>query len=198
MSGKENAAKSRIEPTNWKRFVDSVEENGGWEEERNQAFSRFAARFGFASSVSITNPNLTDQTAEGYADILRVALSYSALEALEKAFEEYEGNQDRKVSVYSPEVAELFRSESAERLRKSFQSHLTGEKLRTSLKELAESGQDVRPLAQATRHLAFHGTMSPGTAGYRKGVGEMFKLLAAEVLGQTDKNFSDWLDGIGY
>ena len=190
-------------PESWasfNQFLKSLDEP--CREKVRGSFPRFQARYRAARSMEITfDGYATEDTPAGYVAILKCGMAYSVLESLEKSI----GASScipgpiycQEVRVESSKLANYFREAGSKQLRNALSKHLKKASLREKIKDLESSGNDVRPLAEGIRHLAFHGISTPGTIGYRRkgknaSVAELLDELPGVVLDATDSHFTRW------
>lgn len=180
-------------PTAWKTYRVYVAD-GSLPEDGD--FNRYAARYRVASKLQeVRFTDLAEATARGYTEALRVALAYSALEALETAVAA--SSKRPAITVHSPALAAAFRADRCGKLRDLLQAQLDNKGLKTRLVDLArgDHGDDVRPVVEGIRHLVFHGVFTPGGAGTSRSKWSQDFLagLGREVLDSTDQHFTAWL-----
>lgn len=159
-------------------------------------FNRFAARYRAASQLrGVSFAGISEATAAGYTEALRVALAYSALDALETAT----GSNSRQpaITVHTPVLAAAFRTRRCDKLRDFLQGNLGNKTLQERLAVLAgsDSATDVRPIVEGMRHLVFHGVFTPGGSGLGRSswLRTFIADLAQEALDSIDQHFSAWL-----
>ncbi|WJY68986.1 hypothetical protein CAURIS_10575 [Corynebacterium auris] len=195
-------------PSAWGVYTDYVDSLPGkpWKNDLPTKVSRFANRYRAASTMEVSF-GFTSDTAQGYSDLLQVAMSYSTVESLEAALDEDQrirrirSKRTRqrylKVRLDSPEIAHWYRLDEAIKLRKALEDFLKRDELKKQLSDLVEGGSDVRPLATGIRHLAFHGLVAPGTIAYARGdrgeVAKILKGLRSLSLREADLHFSKWV-----
>lgn len=173
-------------PSAWKRYVSAV---GG---KPAPDLARFAARYALASSFeSVQFSDLAQATAAAYSSAMRCALAYSALESLNKSLGSMRGRRHLEDAA----IAKVYRSAGAAKLR-SFLEDGVNRTLRTRLDQCASEGNDVLPVAEAIRHLMFHGDFTAHGAGaaQSKSVQAMINDLAVAVLAKADSNFELYCD----
>ena len=99
-------------PREWQTYISLV--NAGVTEQ-NQLLSIFRSRYRPAKSFNGMNAdNISSKTLGPYDAVLKIGLSYAALESIE-TFLQLAGN-NTKTSVSSPEFLEWFRTKSADKL----------------------------------------------------------------------------------
>ena len=195
-------------PSAWRAYSGYVSDLPGkaWKEDLHTSMSRFANRYRAASSVEISF-GFDTSASRGYADLLKLAMAYSTLEALEGALKadpsiaslSSKKSRERylRVKINSQELADLYRGFESTKLRKALQQHLSRRELKDRLSELSGRGADVRPLVQGIRHLAFHGLVAPGTIAYEwRENGEVQQLLRGLhglTLLAVDTHFTKWV-----
>ena len=195
-------------PSAWEAYRAYVNSIPGkpWKNDLPTKMSRFANRYRAASTIEVSF-GFTSKTAQGYSDLLQVAMAYSTVESLEAALEEDQrilklrSRRTRqrylKVRLDSPEIAHWYRLDEAYKLRQALQEFLKRDGLKEQLADLVDGGSDVRPLATGVRHLAFHGLVAPGTIAYAWGErGEVAKILQGLrnlSLREPDLHFSKWV-----
>ncbi len=191
--------------TDWAIFSGWVNDQWTWDK-RFGNFGRANARYVAAANVSLSFGNsLKEITANGYEDILRVAMAYSALEMLEKAQKEFfqkysvDGGDLHffPATVRSSACVTAFREEGSVRFREALDENLDSAALKNDLVSLQSEGHDVRCVAKGVRHLAFHGVLSPGTIGYgdsgkKASVKRVLDELYPVVLCAADDHFATW------
>ncbi len=186
----------------WATFEKLVESRGWrWDDPPIQKLSQANARIRMARHLSVSfGTALNDETSEGYHAIVRAAMSYSALDVLTKGVANHSdtinGFHARDISIPSQACAEAFREPACKRFRAALDNDLSSP-LRQKMADLAEAGENVGPLAQGVRHLAFHGVFTPATIGYTNGKDEpvniVLSTLHQEVLHAADKYFDWWV-----
>lgn len=195
-------------PAAWNAYEGYVESLPGkpWKSELHLSMSRFGGRYRAASCMHIRFDEDTN-AFRGYADLIQVAMSYSALEALERGLKrdsriaELRGKRAKSKyldrQIVSEELTGLFRSRQATKLRRAVQIHLNDEGLKTKLLTLASRGSDIKPLVKGVRHLTFHGLVAPSSIAYgwspEGTVETLLRGLRSETLYATDALFSKWV-----
>lgn len=187
-------------PTHWSDFEKSVGPQG-WRGDTNPhgTFSRFSARYRAAQSYAGASfPDHSDEIANAYSAMIGVGLAYSALESLARAeahvpgqgqpSNQAIGEMARTFSVLDSQLALDFRT------RPYFAKQLirfTNKQLAARILQCQEGDDDLRPVAEGVRHLAFHGVLSPGTAGGTR-ISVFFEELRKATLRTTDQEFTRW------
>lgn len=142
--------------------------------------------------VAEISPALQD----GYTAGLRLALSYSALEALEHALDKTIGG----TRIDSSELANRLRDPRNARLHDALLSESTAEGLRNTIETLlgTPGATDVRPVTARIRHLVFHGEFTPHGAGLSRAPRTLRLVndLGDAVFNTSDTRFTTWLQAI--
>lgn len=178
-------------PQAWRSYIKLVD-NG--KIVANPALSRYAARFRIAMAFESANfSGVADKSAIGYSIGLKVGLSYSALEALEKAIDKNE----RSTKILNPIVALHMRKYGLKTLFPKLMSDLTGPRLKSNIEKFFLNENDnLRYVAEGVRHLMFHGDYTAHGSGlaYSKSLQKTLLSLANLVLAESELKFSNWLD----
>ena len=94
----------------WNRYIRSRGKAG----RPDGAFARFNARFNLATSFEgVTLADVSERTAQAYSSGIRVALAYSALEALDSAL----GKRIARTRMSDESLARRYRSRTCDGLR---------------------------------------------------------------------------------
>lgn len=186
----------------WPTFRELVESRDwNWRDQSLSKLSQANARIRAARHLSVPfGDALGVKTSEGYQAIVRAAMSYSALEVLAQGVADHRDTTNRlkarDIAIPSQVCAEAFREPAWKRFRAALDNDLNGS-LRQKVADLAGTGEDVGPLAQGVRHLAFHGVFTPATIGYTPGKEQPVEIVLStfhqEVLHAADSYFDSWV-----
>lgn len=174
----------------WNRYVRSL-----GEARPDSALTRFNARFNLATSfVGVTLAGASERTAQAYSSGIRVALAYSALEALDSAL----GKRIARVRMSDDELARKYRSHTCDGLRGLLEESTHESQVKAQLRHLTEDpdADDVMPVATAVRHLVFHGDFTAHGSGAAQsaGVRKFLDGLADSLILRADDQFELYLD----
>jgi hypothetical protein len=154
------------------------------------------SRFKLAKSdLSVRFSGYSQATQEGYALLFKVAIAYSALEAVESAFKANDNHVPRTlIRQYS--LSQLFRSAPMRDFLKSLEQSIDRIGTMRAFEEFVECKSDnLRVLAQVLRNSVFHSRVSPGglrlSAKFRR---DALESLALIVLEAADRRFSELFD----
>ena len=178
-------------PRVWNRYVRAL----GKTAKPDTGLSRFNARYNLATSFDgVTLTDVSERTAEAYSSGIRVALAYSALEALDSAL----GKRIARARLTDAELARRYRSRTCKTLRALLDESSQSAHLQSQLKSLGVDPKvdDVMPVAAAVRHLVFHGDFTAHGSGAAQSVGVRSFLddLAGALLLRADHQFELHLD----
>lgn len=178
-------------PRAWSRYVQAL----GKTAKPDAGLARFNARFHLATSFEgVLLDGVAERTAEAYSSGIRVALAYSALEALDSAL----GKRIARVRLTDAELARRYRSQTCKTLRALLDESSQSAHLQSQLKILGADPEvdDVMPVAAAVRHLVFHGDFTAHGSGAAQSVGVRTFLddLAGALLLRADDQFELHLD----
>lgn len=177
--------------SSWQRYIRSLGKAG----QPESAFARFNARFNLATSFEgVTLTGVSERTAQAYSSGIRVALAYSALEALDSAL----GKRIARTRLSDEGLARRYRSRTCESLRGLLEESTHASQVQSQLLALATDpdGEDVMPVAAAVRHLVFHGDFTAHGSGAAQSAGVRTFLddLADSLISQADDQFELYLD----
>lgn len=188
---------AKLNPSYWTIYLKQCEHFG---ETRHPELAGFAARYRLAKAFTDMNaPGIGKETLAIYNAAMNVSLSFTALERLEKAIDQFSKNRLHRHPVIVPifhdaivqgdfdELLEAIKSTSEAPHRKWNVEHL--EAMRAS------SEANLRPLAEGIRNMMFHGTFTPTSSGLRanKKTVTLLNMLAAEVLASANDEFTLWV-----
>jgi hypothetical protein len=180
-------------------YVRFCNENGVQIDTR---IAKFNARYKIASAFTGLNAEgIEKPTLDVYSVIAKVALSYSALEALEKALLVSPHRNQLKHPVSSPNIAAALAEGRFSHLIELISDSEDNEYRRSTLQNRIEQigmnldTADARPFAEGIRHVFFHGLF---TAHAAKLIGKRSARLlliefSQEVLDAADLGFANWL-----
>ncbi len=146
-------------PDGWSRYALLARLDGA---KPKSHLARFAARYRFAGQLnSIEVLGMSPATTDSYLATLRLALAYSALEALETEFK-----GQHKLQVIDRNLARQAKSPKMLALR-NFAQASAEKRLKDRLEQFFEheNNVDLRPLIEALRHAMFHGNFNPSSTG---------------------------------
>lgn len=177
-------------PSAWRRYMQA--RKGG---SPDPGLARFAARFRLAKAFDgVTLEGFAEQTEQAYSESIRVALSYSAVEALDSAL----GRPPGRDQLSDAKLAGAYRSRGCEALRSQLEDLTQSRGLQERLAKLAADPKvdNVMPVAAALRHLVFHGdfTTQGGRTAQSKAARDFMGALANALLDHADDNFELYLD----
>jgi hypothetical protein len=161
------------------------------------AVNRFAARYRLAKACTVTLQGYSPSTTAGYNSMVRVALSWSAFEALLGALDKQ--NDFATVSARHDLSVPLATMRKAGNARPFFEfvaKELTSKVQRQHVLDFIEAKPCCGlTLAKAIRHIFFHGTLTP-SAGQAESaaVATACGLLADAVRNVMDIEFRSALD----
>ena len=177
-------------PRDWHRYTKSIKDGTI---STSKELNRFAARYRIGTSLkSIDFSEVSVNTSQGYLVALRLALAYSTLETLEMSI-------DKKVGftgVMNPEIAEKIRLLGRKKFLPLLLAEIDNKKLIIKVERFTrEESDDIRTIAQAVRHLTFHGTLTPHGSGLTQSIGlrKALDKSSEEIYRTVDQRFSDWL-----
>lgn len=181
-------------PTAWRAYQSAVKAG---QLPANAAVNRFGARYRMARQLrTVRFVELSPALQDGYTAGLRLALAYSALEALEHALDKTIGD----TRIDSSELADKIRDPRSARLHDALLSESTARGLRNKIETLLRTpdATDVRPVAARIRHLVFHGEFTPHGAGLSRAPGTLRLLndLGDAVFRTADTRFTAWMQSI--
>lgn len=174
----------------WSRYISSLGEAGP-----TSALARFNARFNLATSFEgVTLAGTSERTAQAYSSGIRVALAYSALEALDSAL----GKRVARARMPDEALARTYRSRTCDGLRELLGGATHASQVQAQLRHLTDvqDADDVMPVAAAVRHLVFHGDFTAHGSGAAQsaGVRKFLDDLAAALILRADDQFELYLD----
>lgn len=187
----------------WNDFSEYVSDHClEWGETANAKLSRANARYRAAKDMEISFPGYRDTTADGYSDLLRVSVAYSALEVLDKAIsahvKEFESPSIGYIRLIDERLADSCENRVYSRLFDSLENNLSSSHLKAEVRDLhsgnSETG-DITCLVKSIRHLTFHGQFTPATIGYKTGneVHSLMSDLRGMTLAEVDSYFCKWV-----
>jgi hypothetical protein len=183
----------------WGTYVRFCNESGIQIDSR---LAKFNARYKLAGAFTgLIAEGIEKTTLDVYSVIAKVALSYSALEALEKALVVAPQKNQSRHPVTSPNIAAALREGHFTRLieliTESEDNEYRRSKLQNRIMQIGENldTADARPFAEGIRHVFFHGMF---TAHAAKLIGRRHDRLlllefGQEVLDAADLEFANWL-----
>lgn len=183
----------------WGTYVRFCNKNGVQIDTR---LAKFNARYKLASAFTgLTAEGIEKPTLDVYSVIAKVALSYSALEALEKALLVSPHRNQLKHPVSSPSISAALAEGRFSHLIELIADSEDNEYRRSTLQNRIEQigvnldTADARPFAEGIRHVFFHGLF---TAHAAKLIGKRSARLlliefSQEVLDAADLGFANWL-----
>lgn len=177
--------------SSWNRYIQSR----GKAERPDGAFARFNARFNLATSFEgVALTDISERTAQAYSSGIRVALAYSALEALDSAL----GKRIARTRMSDESLARRYRSRTCGALRELLEESTQASQVQHQLQVLAadQHADDVMPVAAAVRHLVFHGDFTAHGSGAAQsaGVRKFLDDLADALIARADDHFELYLD----
>lgn len=177
--------------SSWNRYIRSLEKGG----RPDSAFARFNARFNLATSFEgVLFAGVSDRTVQAYSSGIRVALAYSALEALESAL----GKRIAQTRMPDESLARRYRSRTCNGLRELLEESTHAAQVQHQLQVLAanQHADDVMPVAAAVRHLVFHGDFTAHGFGAAQSavVRKFLEDLANALITRADDQFELYLD----
>lgn len=178
-------------PHAWNRYVRALGKNP----KPDAGLSRFNARFHLATSFEgVRLAGMTQRTELAYSAGVRVALSYSALEALDSAL----GKRAARSRLPDAKLARRYRSASCRKLRELLEDSAQSSSLKHQLEALATDSEasDVMPAAAAVRHLVFHGDFTAHGSGAAQSaaVRDFLDDLSGALINRADDQFELHLD----
>lgn len=174
-------------PTKWRAYCAARQAQGQMPE---PAFSRFRGRYRLAASFqSASFSHLSANTQAGYSSLLRLALSYAALESLCSAMQVQVNAQ----VIDDRGLADRLRSRRGERLAAVMRADVDAP-LSRRLHELLDNSESTNVLAAAAfyRHKFLHGQLTATRAGTGRSSWERAVVddLAGLLLVATDGLFT--------
>ena len=181
-----------VHPRSWNRYTSALAMGSS---RVDQGLSRFAARYRLAKSFErLQLRGFGADATEGYSSAMKVALAYSAQEALDAAL----GRKPGRTSINSADLATAFRKPGLVKLREVLGADLDSDKLTGRISKVYSdiTCVDVMPIAAGIRHLVFHGDFTAyGTGAAQSKTSRAFlNALAAAVLDAADIDFERHLD----
>jgi hypothetical protein len=180
-------------PDGYKQYLAVYSKQG---KKLNKKLVRFATRYAFAGQLeSITVHSASEHGNEVYGVALRIALGYSALEALE-------GRKGTKSAILESTVAEQLKLPAF----KGFMDFLEEESDPKVAKELrafrdSKRSADIRHAITAVRHSMFHAQFNPTAAGLGTKAGlkllkEMDKALFRHINARAKTVFAEQIKNV--
>lgn len=180
-------------PSSWKRYHSKAKKHG---HTKLELFSRFASRYSMALEFeSLSLSGTSKETSEAYVALLRVMLSYSALEVLESAL-----GSKSQIAIFEDQLSSWFRQESQEFLVHELLKSATSKSLSGRLTAFRKfEHDDLRPMVEAIRNLMAHGTMSASRLklNQSKVRRERIDQLATVTLEACDERFTKYVNKYG-
>lgn len=178
-------------PRAWRRYVGLL----GKGKSPEVGLARFSARFHLATCFAgVMLRDLSERATAAYSAGIRVALSYSALEALDSAL----GKRIARAQLSDRALAARYRSQACDSLRSLLEESSQSMQLQGQLEALALGSEvdDVMPVAAAVRHLVFHGDFTAHGSGAAQSahVRRFLDDLADALLARADDQFELYLD----
>ena len=175
----------------WRRYIRSLGESG----RPDSGLARFNSRFNLATSFErVTLAGVAERTAQAYSSGIRVALAYSALEALDSAL----GKRIARTRLSDEGLARKYRSRTCDGLRGLLEESTHSSQVQAQLRHLTDvqDADDVMPVAAAVRHLVFHGDFTAHGSGAAQsaGVRKFLDDLAGALILRADDQFELYLD----
>jgi hypothetical protein len=162
------------------------------------AASRFKARWEFASQLTMFSANsLQDRTLRGYFALTKLGLAYSAVEALQQTtgkgwnlFLRHDelaariaGGELEKLIKHIQNAAQAVAKKEKRTYKPEIEVYLTGEKQ-----------SDLLPLVKHSRHVMFHGAITPTSVALANRQRQDLVLRLAEAtLNMTAAELRRWL-----
>lgn len=177
--------------SSWRRYIRALGESG----RPDAGLARFNARFNVATSFEgVVLDGVAERTAKAYSAGIRVALSYSALEALDSAL----GKRVGRARLSDERLARRYRSRTCQGLRELLEGSTQAAQLRDQLEVLATDpdADDVMPVAAAVRHLVFHGDFTAHGSGAAQSAGlrRFLDDLTDALIARANSQFELYLD----
>lgn len=175
----------------WSRYVLALGKKG----KPDPGLARFNARFNLATSFEgVSLAGVSDRTVQAYSSGIRVALAYSALEALDSAL----GKRIARTRMSDENLARRYRSQTCDGLRELLEESTQASQVQHQLQILAsdKDADDVMPVAASVRHLVFHGDFTAHGSGAAQsaGVRKFLDDLANALILRADDQFELYLD----
>lgn len=185
-----------LNPAAWREYRVLVD---GADAPKQTEANKFAARYRLATDLEeISFRSLSAPTVAGYSAGFRVGLAYSALESLERVLGEpnKRSHYPKSVEVIDPNLAHRFRSarmrKFAEAIAKAPGNPDLDRRLHAFFEDSAQG--DVRPIAEKTRHMMFHGHFTAhGVGAVTQTSAAMLNDLSRAVLEAVDLYFAAWV-----
>lgn len=170
----------------------------------NNRVSKFNARFRLAYSFSgLLAPGMSGGTLRTYNSATKIAFSYSALEALEKAIIPRSETGSHRFPIYSEKlVASLKAGELASLIQliaETEDNEFRSKRFLDRVEHLARSETDgnTRAIAEGIRNVVFHGLFTSNGSGSsirRVSTLSLLDNYAYEILDTAEDQFGIWLD----
>ncbi len=174
-------------PSAWGRYV-ALQRSAGAKPDR--AFNIFCGRYKAARTFrEATFDAMTPPTQRAYNALLRLGLSYAALESLCSAL----GRRVTHEPVESAQIADRLRDKRSAQLADVMRTDVD-RPLATRLTRLLDTpdADDVMPSAAFFRHAFFHGALTASRAGAaREWERRIVEDLAASLLATADARFTE-------
>jgi hypothetical protein len=112
--------------------------------------------------TSIKFAGMGADASEGYSLLMKVSLSYSALESLEATFVSSHGAKRDFIALPNQSLANEFRGLYFAKLMDDLRSTITANAIQRNFDAIRNAdSDDVRPIAQAIRNAFFHPRVTP-------------------------------------
>lgn len=153
-------------------------------------FARAGARYRLAQSLTgIGLHGMSAVLEAGYAQLLKLALSYSTHEMLTTS------SKKSPPPMFSADLSNRFSSRKIKVFRETVTLHTTNDRLKHRLVALADgSHTNIGVLAAAVRHVTLHGELSVYGAGlHLVSTREFLGDLTSCIFAHLDKSFLEFL-----
>ena len=160
------------------------------------ALSRFRGRYRLASSLKEASfTHLAADTQAGYTSLMRLALSYGALESLCTALGRKVGREPLPSSRISVMLRDRRSARISELMLRTADSPLVG-RIQTLLQDTG--AVDVMPAASFYRHKFLHGDLTATGAGTGRSMWErgIVDALAQLLLATADERFTEHVSSL--
>ena len=186
-------------PHRWGEYISSLDDLGV---SIHGGLSRFSTRYRLASGFQgLKVDGFAGATLNSYDVVIKIALSYSAIEALEVAIKTFNVKGVERQPIYCAPVFDLLQAGKFVKLKRQLVLSTQKDHLQKELEQYLDlvagdsSDGNLRKFVEPIRHAAFHGSFNPTGAGLTAASGELKALLhlPSAILEAADKEFEHWL-----
>jgi hypothetical protein len=176
-------------------FSALIDNRGNLTDLEFAAATQFKARFNFADQLeAIKTEGIEDETSDSYFALLKLGLAYSAVEALHELM-----GPSRKVKISDHQFQEAISAGEFSDLVSHLAKRASQNKRDNSAELVPFQGQDcpndLLVLVKHSRHVVFHGAVTPATVKLAQSQKRRKLLLglAKSTLSACEIHFEKWL-----